>query len=122
MRIGELAEITGLSRQTLRYYERLGLLVPARSANGYRSYGEAHVETLAFIKRLKRLGIRLEEIKEILRVREAGKCPCGQMRERLTSRLVAIEMQLQELEDLRGELAQLLDEGSPLCTAGTTRS
>ncbi len=79
--ISELAGTLGLRADTLRYYERLGLLQPTgRSTAGYRLYDDASAERLRFIKGLQRMGLRLGDIKELLDVRERGLCPCGHTR------------------------------------------
>ncbi|MGI5321294.1 MerR family transcriptional regulator [Actinomadura nitritigenes] len=74
MRISQLAERSGVPATTLRFYETAGLLRPDRSAAGYRLYGEEAVERLAFIGAAKDLGLRLEEVSELLPVWESGAC------------------------------------------------
>ncbi|MFE9867997.1 MerR family transcriptional regulator [Streptomyces sp. NPDC005506] len=74
MLISQLAERAGVRTSTLRFYETLGLLQSDRSARGYRLYAEEAVERLSFITTAKQLGLPLEEIAELLRVREAGDC------------------------------------------------
>ncbi len=77
MKIGELAGKAGLNPKTLRYYEEIGLLPPARrSGSGYRQYAPADVERLEFIRTAQSLGLTLEEIKEILGFRDCGESPC----------------------------------------------
>lgn len=81
MRIGELAARLGLNTRTIRYYESIALLPePERTASGYRTYDEADVERLAFIKSAQRLGLALDEIREVLALRERGVTPCGYVR------------------------------------------
>ena len=76
--ISELARSLGLRSDTLRYYERVGLLEPVgRSESGYRLYNEASADRLRFIKGFQRMGLRLGDIKEVLDVRDRGTCPCG---------------------------------------------
>lgn len=75
LRISELASRTGTTADTLRYYERLGLLWPSsRTDSGYRLYAEAELRRLQFIRRAKLLGLSLEEIREVLRLAEEGQC------------------------------------------------
>ncbi|MCV2458202.1 MerR family transcriptional regulator [Streptomyces sp. ICN988] len=74
MLISRLAERTGVRASTLRFYEKIGLLQADRSPSGYRVYGEDAVERLAFITTAKQLGLPLDEIADLLKVREAGDC------------------------------------------------
>ena len=81
MRIGKVAELTGLTTQAIRYYKRVGLLPePGRSHTAYRVYGSEIVGRLGFIKQARRLGLSLNEIKQILRMSRAGQAPCCQVR------------------------------------------
>ncbi len=74
-RIGELADAAGISADTLRYYERLGLLTtPARTATGYRLYGAQDLARLLFIRRAKLLGLSLTEIRGLLGIADDGAC------------------------------------------------
>jgi DNA-binding transcriptional MerR regulator len=82
LRIGDLARITGLSIKTLRYYERRGLLKPPpRTQGGYRLYGSEEVARLRFIQRAKLLGLKLEEIRELVEL--AARCNEGEIVPRL---------------------------------------
>lgn len=101
MQIGELAERTGLNPRTIRFYEEIDLLGrPGRSESGYRSYGDEHVRQIGFILRAKRLGLSLEEIRGVMRLREGGQPPCFHV-ERL------LQQRLSELREVQGELRQL---------------
>lgn len=75
LRISQLAEATGFPTATLRYYETIGLLAPARDANGYRRYDDGHVDRLRFVGRAKQLGLQLAQIAELLELRGDGSCP-----------------------------------------------
>jgi DNA-binding transcriptional MerR regulator len=124
LRIGELAAELGLNPKTLRYYEAIGLLPqPRRNAAGYRLYGTAERERLRFIARAKALGFSLQEIAEILALRQAGTEPCAHVRELIDRKLAAVTAQLQLLEELRGELQLLHTEAqetscscTPICS------
>jgi DNA-binding transcriptional MerR regulator len=106
--ISALAGSVGLSADTLRYYERLGLLPPAeRTASGYRLYGEDAVERLGFICAAKRMGLRLADIKELLEVRDRGQCPCGHTRDLVNRRLAEVEAEIQQLTAVRSQLLGL---------------
>ncbi|MFJ5045492.1 MerR family transcriptional regulator [Streptomyces anulatus] len=99
MRISQLAARSGVSATTLRYYEGAGLLPADRTPAGYRLYGEAAVERLAFIGAAKRLGLPLEEIGELLGVWETGACRDvkADLRPRLAARLAEAEARSAEL-------------------------
>jgi DNA-binding transcriptional MerR regulator len=108
MRIGELAGELGLNPRTIRYYEGIGLLPqPDRTGGNYRAYGREDLERLRFIKAAQRLGLTLDEIREVLAFAERGEPPCGFVRERLRREVAAIDARIAELQALRGELAGL---------------
>jgi MerR family transcriptional regulator, copper efflux regulator len=107
MRIKEVAERSGFSAPTLRYYEEIGLLPePARTAAGYRTYDESTVERLAFIARAKQLGCSLEEIGELTTAWEGGRCGPVQdgLRALVASKLAAAQAQIVELTTLSSDL------------------
>ena len=111
LRIGELAGELGLNPKTIRYYEEIGLLpAPQRSTAGYRLYGAADRERLRFIAKAKAIGLSLEEISEILQLRDGGTNPCSHVRDLLDRRLAAVDEHLRVLSDLRRELLALRDE------------
>ncbi|WP_457634334.1 heavy metal-responsive transcriptional regulator, partial [Oceanithermus desulfurans] len=98
LRIGELARAAGVSVDTLRFYERRGLLAPAaRSEGGYRLYDEAALARLAFIQRAKALGFTLAEIGGVLGVMEGGQPPCAHVRALLEEKLADLERQMELL-------------------------
>lgn len=108
MRIGELAERLGVNPKTIRYYESIGLLSPPeRTPAGYRIYGEDALERLTFIKTAQRLGITLDEIREILALRDRGEPPCGYVRDVLRQQVADLDLRLVELQRLRDELVAL---------------
>ncbi len=109
LRIGELARRAGTSADTVRYYEGVGLLgMPERTASGYRRYGEADLGRLRFIRRAKRLGLSLEEIRGLLGIAEEG--ACGPLRhqvaELLARKIKACEAQLAELAAFKANLEE----------------
>ncbi len=109
--VSKLAEEAGTSPDTVRYYERIGLLPETeRSASGYRLYGEEAVERLRFIKRAQRFGLRLEAIAELLDVRRRGLCPCGHTRRLLEERVAELDEEMSSLARLRHDIARMLDE------------
>src|SRR4051812_32252691 len=104
MRIGELAARAGVNPKTIRYYESIGLLpAPAREPSGYRMYAGDDEDRLAFIKAAQRLGMRLEEIGEVLALRDRGEPPCGYVRSVVRDEIASIEARIQELHALRAE-------------------
>jgi DNA-binding transcriptional MerR regulator len=110
LKIGEVAAESGLPVKTIRYYEELGLLAPSvqRTKSGYRLFDESVFNRLAFIKRSQSLGLSLSEIQNILAVRDAGKLPCGVVKELLVHKLEAIKEQIKALEILQFELQGIL--------------
>ncbi len=114
MKIGALARKTGLRVRTLRFYEERGLILPlGRTAGGYRLYGPQALEDVAFLKGAKRLGLRLGEISELLKLRTEGRCPCGRTRELVRARLEEVEVGLREVRALRDELRRTVRSWEP---------
>lgn len=106
MRIGETADVAGMTAKTLRFYEDRGLLPPPeRAANGYREYGQDALGRLDFIRRARTAGLTLTQIKDILRVRGSGDAPCGHVRELLARRLSELDARIAELTALRATVA-----------------
>lgn len=106
-----LAERTGVSPDTIRYYERLGLLPPpARTPAGYRQYDEDATDRVRFIRGAQRFGLRLREIGELLAVRDRGACPCGHAGALVRQRIHHIDAAIARLAELREELARLADD------------
>lgn len=109
--VSKLANQAGTSSDTLRYYERIGLLpAPERSPAGYRLYRAEMVERVRFIKRAQRFGLRLEEIGELLSIRERGMCPCGRTRSLLEDKVRRLTEEAEAIQRLRDEIQQMLDE------------
>jgi DNA-binding transcriptional MerR regulator len=119
--VSALADRAGLSADTVRYYERVGLLPePARSAAGYRLYDQAAVGRLRLIKGAQRAGLRLREIGELLQVADQGQCPCGHTETLLRQRLAEVQAELDRLRALEAELAKLLEQQpDPACPQTT---
>ncbi len=79
--IGTLSKRTGCNIETIRYYERVGLLpTPARSAGGYRLYGTDHLKRLTFIRRARALGFSIDEVRTLLKLADERKRPCAEVR------------------------------------------
>lgn len=108
--IGQLAQQAGVAIDTVRYYERIGLLAPAgRLASGYRRYGAAELARLRFIRRAKALGFTLEETGELLALGDEGECDVAAVRATAQRRLADVEARIAELERMRAGLATLID-------------
>ena len=108
MRSGELARLTGVSTDTLRHYERSGLLPrPGRTPRNYRSYSASSQQRVELIQRALGIGFSLSELKAILAVRDAGGAPCRQVRQLLSSKIGLVNEQIQSLILLRTELNRL---------------
>ena len=105
MRIGELARSAGASVQTVRYYERYGLLrEPERTASRYRGYGEGDLFQLRFILKAKTLGFTLHEIKRVLELRQKQSCPCGEVLQFAEERLQRVQAEIEKLSKFRDRL------------------
>ena len=115
MKIGELADSTRLKVQTIRFYEDHGLL-PAhrRTEGGYRIFDKADLERLEFIKKAKRIGLSLAEIKDVLAITDEGEATCEHVRALLTAKVSEVDRTMQELSEFRGALAELLDNAGPV--------
>ena len=108
MRIGKVAAAVGMTTKALRFYEEQGLLPPAeRCGNGYRDYPQELLGRLEFIRRSKDAGLGLAEIREILRVRDAGQAPCTHVADRLARQLADLDRKITELTTLRKSVAGL---------------
>ena len=108
MRIGELASKTGVSAKAIRFYESIGLLAePDRTPAGYRQYTPADADRLSFVKIAQRLGMRLDEIREILAFRDHGRPPCGLVCQVLHDQASVTAPRIAELTWIRQELATL---------------
>jgi DNA-binding transcriptional MerR regulator len=108
MRIGELADRFGVTTKSIRFYESIGLLPgPARTPSGYRDYAEADAERLTFIKTAQRLGLSLDEIREIIAFRDRGQQPCGYVAEVLHRQVAELDRRIREMRQLRDELKAL---------------
>ena len=120
LRIGDVARQADVTADTLRYYERLGLIEPAgRTSGGYRSYESGVVDRLQFIGKAQALGLTLEEILEVLRVSAEGTPPCEHVRSTLAQRLRDVDARLAELRALRRALSGALDRSAQLPPAAS---
>jgi len=109
LRIGQVAGQAGVNVQTLRFYERRGLLAePPRRASGYREYPLESVQRVRFIKRAQELGFTLAEIEELLQLRDDPRIPCHEVRSTAETKIADIEDKLRRLTAMRAALATLV--------------
>jgi len=106
--IGELAKATGVSTDTLRHYERKGLLRPQRSDNGYREYPKHAVERVRMIRQALGVGFTLDELKAVFNVFDRGGAPCHDVRSLAATKLAEIERHLHDITAMRDELKEAL--------------
>ncbi|HTY02867.1 MAG TPA: Cd(II)/Pb(II)-responsive transcriptional regulator [Rhodocyclaceae bacterium] len=108
LRIGELAERAGCLVETIRYYERLGLMpAPGRSLGNYRLYGDTHVDRLLFIRRCRSLGMSLAETKQLLDLHDAPDRICRDIDRLIDDHIVRVNDRLAELQALQLQLKRL---------------
>ena len=111
--IGQVALQAGVGVETIRFYEREGLLEePPRGASGYRQYPEQVVKRLHFIKRAQQLGFSLKEIMELLRLRVDAQTSCDEVKQRTEAKIAEVERKMVELQRMRQALLQVVT----LCT------
>lgn len=115
MLIGKLSTAVGLPSQTIRFYERKGLLPqPSRAANGYRDYDESTISRLGFIRAGQAAGLTLVEIHSIIDLRDGGQVPCAHVTTLIDGKLAEVRRHLSELTILETELEQLRDRSRRL--------
>jgi Cu(I)-responsive transcriptional regulator len=114
--IGHLARVTGTKVETIRYYERIGLLpVPARTAGNYRVYSEEHFQRLSFIRRARHLGFSIEQVRDLLGLSDQRDRPCEAVDTIAREHLAAVDRKIAYLQALRRELGSLISQ----CGCGT---
>ena len=110
LRVAELAGALGLSPDTIRYYERAGLLPPpARTPAGYRAYDVGAVDRLRFIQGAQRLGLKLRDIADLLAIRDTGVCPCEPAERLLRRRLAELDSEMARLAELRVQMVAMIE-------------
>ena len=108
MRIKELGQATGVEVETIRFYEKEGLLpAPARSENGYRVYTTAHLERLAFVRHCRALDMPLADIKRLLDLSDAPAGDCADVDRLVDAQLARVRARLQSMRALEKQLVQL---------------
>jgi DNA-binding transcriptional MerR regulator len=108
--VSKLAAEVGVKADTVRYYEKAGLLpAPERSESGYRAYDEGAVDRLRFIKGVQAFGLRLREVRELLDILDQGACPCGHTEILVNRRVAEINDEIERLGRVRKQLVTLAD-------------
>lgn len=108
--IGQLAKATGVNLETVRYYERIGLMPePIRTEGGHRVYEEPHRRRLSFIRRARELGFTLEQVRELLRLSEEEGQPCCAVVEIASGHLEDVRKRIADLRRLEAILAKSVD-------------
>lgn len=116
MSIGKLAKATGTAVETVRYYEKIGLLPdPPRTSGNYRSYGPEEVARLSFVRRARNLGFGIAEVRSLLDLADDRRRPCGDVDKIARNQLDQVERKITDLEALRHELSSLIKQ----CRQGT---
>ena len=108
---GELSKKTGVNGETIRYYEKIGILPePARTTSGYRVYGELHLKRLSFIKRCRELGFSLKEITELLALVDDRNYTCSEIRDHTVIHLIGVSKKITDLRKMQKTLRQMVSE------------
>ena len=108
MRIGELARATGTKAETIRYYEREGILPAAdRTDSNYRDYSQEHLAALKFVRRARELGFSMAQVRELLALSDRDDKPCEDVDQLVRLQLSEVDSRIADLTALREELAQL---------------
>ena len=109
MRIGELARATGTKAETIRYYEREGILPTAdRTDSNYRDYSTEHLKMLSFVRRARGLGFNMAQVRELLALSDHDEKPCQDVDHLVRQQLADVEQRIADLASLRDELSQML--------------
>ena len=109
MTIGEVAAASGLPPKTIRYYEEIGLIRPARGANGYRSFATRDLHKLAFLARARSLGFSIEACRALLALYEDRDRASADVKRIARGHLAEIDRKIAELEGMRATLSDLID-------------
>jgi MerR family copper efflux transcriptional regulator len=119
VRIGQLADRTGLSTKTIRFYETAGVLPePERQRSGYRDYDEAAVDRLAFVRAAQAAGLTLAQIRDVIGVRDSSGSPCAHVTDLLDAHAAELDRRIVELTALREQVQRLRERASTVDPAG----
>lgn len=109
MNIGQVSQVSGLPAKTIRYYEEIGLVSPAREANGYRAYGEQEVHSLVFLQRARKLGFSIDDCRQLLSLYQDTNRASADVKRLALTRIDEIDARIKELKSLRATLGHLAD-------------
>ena len=119
MKIQEFSRLSGISAKTIRYYESIGVLPsPQRTQNGYRDYSEKDLELARFVAGIRSLDLSLDEIMELLAMRDRREAPCRTLLDRIEQKANQIEERIQALRQMEVDLRKLHDLGLTFPTDG----
>jgi DNA-binding transcriptional MerR regulator len=107
-RSGEVAARFRISSDTLRYYERMGLLSARRSMNRYREYSSETLDRIRLIRSALAIGFTVKELRRILKCRDGGGVPCGEVRKLLSEKLRNMKIQIRQMQKMQSELSEIL--------------
>lgn len=118
--IGKIAEATGVHLETIRYYERIGLMPkPQRTSGGYRSYDDDHLNRLSFIRRARELGFGIAQVNALLALAEPAQASCAEVKSLTISHLEVVRAKIDDLKKLELILARTVEQCSgravPVC-------
>lgn len=117
MKIGRLAALTDCKIETIRYYEKIGLLPePARTGGGYRVYDDQHMKRLSFIRRCRELGFTIDEIRGLLTLVDGGNYTCGDIKKLTLEHVDSIRQKIKDLKKLEKTLSIIASQ----CSGGST--
>lgn len=119
LKIGELAQATGTSAPTVRYYEQIGLLPVARRRGAQRRYGEDDVRRLTFVRRCREFGFPIEQVRLLLTLMDDNERSCLEARDIAASHLIAVRDKLAELHALERSIAGFIEAADAVCSGGS---
>lgn len=109
--IGELSKRTGVNIETIRYYEKIGIMPnPPRSSGGYRMYSTPHLKRLSFVRRSRELGFSQPEVRKLLNLVDEHSYTCGEVQEMTTKHLSTVKDKIKDLRKLEKALANMVSE------------
>jgi MerR family copper efflux transcriptional regulator len=119
MNVGDAAQRSGLPAKTIRYYEEIGLIRPARAGNGYRDYSGDDIHRLAFLRRARNLGFSIDDCRQLMALYQDRSRASHDVREIAAAHVTAIEEKVRELQSMRSTLEKLIHachgDGRPDC-------
>lgn len=110
MKVSQVSKLLGVSPDTIRYYSRIGIVLPARAGNGYKDYGPKEVQALRFALRAKQLGFSLTDIKALLEISRSGETPCPKVREIVQRNVESLSEAIEESLKLYRRMQNALDD------------